>query len=102
QFGSHWLAKAAYVGSESDHQSLQNDANIAPVCSTCAAAGTNPRPNPNFNAIDLYQSIGTASYQSGQFTLEKRFDHGLQFTANYTYSHTIDIASTGTGINGGF
>ena len=38
-------------------------------------------------------SVGTANYQAGQFTLERRFAHGLQFQANYTYSHTIDESS---------
>ena len=33
----------------------------------------------------------TANYQSGQFTLEKRFTHGLQLQANYTWSHTIRL-----------
>jgi hypothetical protein len=40
----------------------------------------------------LYFSGANARYESGQFTLERRFAHGLQFTANYTYSHTIDIS----------
>jgi hypothetical protein len=44
----------------------------------------------------LDYSDANASYQSGQFTLEKRFNHGLQFTANYTYSHTIDISDDST------
>jgi hypothetical protein len=107
QFGANWLAKAAYVASESDHQSFQNETNpgqpiCGPVSATCAQVKTNPRINPNFGSVDVYYSEGTASYESGQFTLERRMSHGLQFTANYTYSHTIDIASTGTGINGGY
>src|SRR5579871_1118719 len=107
QFGGHWLARAAYVASESDHQSYQNETNpglpiCGPVSPTCPQVTSNVRTYQNFGTVDTYYSSGTANYQSGQFTLEKRFDHGLQFTANYTYSHNIDLASTGTGINGGY
>lgn len=107
QFGAHWLARAAYVASESDHQSYQNETNpglpiCGPISPACAAVSSNVRTYSNFGTIDTYYSEGTANYHSGQFTLEKRFDHGLQFTANYTYSHNIDLASTGTGINGGY
>jgi hypothetical protein len=104
QFGSHWLAKAAYVGSESDHQAYLNEANLSavPVCGpvnppTCLQVTKQPTlRDTNFSQIYLYNSDATANYQSGQFTLEKRFNHGLQFTANYTYSHTIDIADQAT------
>ena len=108
QFGANWLAKAAYVASESDHQSFQDEANPAPricgpVSATCAAVSSySDRLDTNFSSVDVYYSEATARYQSGQFTLEKRFNHGLQFTANYTYSHTTDIISTGTGINIGY
>jgi Carboxypeptidase regulatory-like domain len=97
RFGSNWVATAAYVGSESDHQSYLNDANLGlpvcgPVSSTCAPVTSNPRVNPLFTQVLLYYSGANASYESGQFSLERRFAHGLQFAANYTYSHTIDVA----------
>jgi len=103
-FASHWLAKAAYVGSESDHQSLAVDENYgqffcAPISATCTAAeyamnGT--RLNPLFGEALIVGSPGTASYESGQFTLQKNFANGLQLNANYTYAHTIDWYSTST------
>jgi hypothetical protein len=108
QFGTNWVARAAYVGSESDHQSYQNEANPGPpVCGpvgpNCAQITAFPaRIYPQFGGVDLSYSGATANYQSGQFTLERRMFHGLQFTANYTYAHNIDIESTGTGINTGY
>ena len=46
-FGARWLAKAAYVGSESDHQSLAVDENYGQFFGTGNPAnGT--RLNPNF------------------------------------------------------
>ena len=107
QFGSNWLARVAYVGSESDHQPYQTDVNqgppvCGPVSVTCAQVTNFPARNfSNFTAVSENLSNGTASYQSGQFTLEKRFNHGLQFTANYTYSHVIDDGYFGTGLSGG-
>ena len=94
-FASHWLAKAAYVGSESDHQSLAVDENYGQFFGAGNPAnGT--RLNPNFTTALIVSSPGTASYQSGQFSLQRNFANGLQFNANYTYAHTIDWYSTST------
>ena len=38
-------------------------------------------------------SIGVSSYNSLQVSLNKRLNHGLTFTAAYTYSHSIDDGS---------
>ena len=46
--------------------------------------------------MEVNFSDGNGSYNSGQFTLERRMSHGLQFTANYTYSHTIDEVGANT------
>jgi hypothetical protein len=102
QFGSSWLARAAYVGSESYHQPFRGETNpgqfiCAPVGPNCTQAQYNlngTRPNSEFTEILLYLSSSTASYNSAQFTLEHRMSHGLQFTANYTYSKTIDEVSS--------
>jgi Carboxypeptidase regulatory-like domain len=94
-FGGHWLAKAAYVGSESDHQSLAVDENYGQFFGAGNPAnGT--RLNQDFTQALIVSSPGTASYESGQFSLTRNFANGLQFNANYTYSHTIDWYSTST------
>ena len=98
QFGSNWLARAAYVGSEAYHLPIRNSLNpgqffCGPVGPNCTQAEFNMNGtlvNPEFNTMVLNFSEVTSSYNSGQFTLERRMSHGLQFTANYTYSHTID------------
>jgi hypothetical protein len=94
-FGSNWLAKAAYVGSETDHQSIAADENYGQFFGAGNPAnGT--RLNQNFGQVLIVGSPGTANYQSAQFTLDKKFANGLQFDANYTFSHTIDWYSTST------
>jgi len=101
QFGATWLARAAYVGSESYHLANRNSINpgqffcgpVGPNCSQQEFDMNGTLVNPLYNLMDLNFSTTTSSYNSGQFTLEHRFSHGLQFTANYTYSKTIDDAS---------
>lgn len=94
-FGAHWLAKAAYVGSESDHQSLAVDENYG-LFLGAGDPNNGTRINQNFTQALIVSSPGTASYKSGQFSIQRNFANGLQFNANYTYSHTVDWFSTST------
>jgi hypothetical protein len=49
---------------------------------------------PVFANIFAEDTIGSSSYNSFQTSLEKRFSHGLQFQAAYTWSKSIDQASS--------
>jgi hypothetical protein len=52
------------------------------------------RPVPSIDAgIDWFRSTGHSNYNSLQASYEKRFSHGLQFQASYTWAHSLDIAS---------
>jgi hypothetical protein len=52
------------------------------------------RPVPTIDTgIDWFTSHGASSYNSLQTRFEKRFAHGLQFLASYTWAHSIDNAS---------
>lgn len=53
-------------------------------------AGTAKRPNPNFGAINLIHSGTTSNFNGLFLTLQKRLSKGLEFTANYMYSHALD------------
>jgi hypothetical protein len=49
---------------------------------------------PSIDAgIDWFRSTGHSNYNSLQASYEKRFSHGLQFQASYTWAHSLDIAS---------
>jgi hypothetical protein len=52
----------------------------------------NTRLYPNFNNVLLAESVGNSNYDAGTFQLTKRFANGYQFSANYTWSHSIDDA----------
>ena len=53
---------------------------------------------PVFSSIFAQDTIAGSSYNSLQASLEKRFSHGLQFTAAYTFSKSLDEASSFEGI----
>jgi len=45
-------------------------------------------------AIDTFRSNAQSNYNSLQVRLEKRYSHGLQYEAAYTFSHALDNASS--------
>ena len=94
QFASVWLARIAYVGSQSAHQGIPIDAN--PGIYNANPTLNGQRKYGNFSSVLLETSQGRANYNSAQLLLEHRFTHGLQFQANYTYSKTLDDASIST------
>jgi hypothetical protein len=60
-----------------------------PLTSGCPADGT-----PIFGSIFNEDTAGHSNYNSLQALFEKRFSHGLQFQASYTYSKSLDNASS--------
>ena len=52
-------------------------------------AGTAKRPDPSFGAINLIRAGATSNFNGGFLTLQKRLSSGLEFTANYMYSHAL-------------
>ena len=91
QIGTSWLARAAYVGSESYH--LQTVVDLNPGYYSAAGARLN---YTNFGAILTNTDWSTASYNALQVSVEKRLSFGLQFTSNYSWSKAIDSVSLGT------
>jgi hypothetical protein len=53
---------------------------------------------PVFSSIFAQDTIANSAYNSFQASLERRFAHGLQFTAAYTFSKSLDEASSFEGI----
>jgi len=50
--------------------------------------------NPNFNFVYLTDNTATSDYNALQLKFQRRLFHGLQGLASYSFSHSIDIAST--------
>ncbi len=49
---------------------------------------------PVFSSIFAEDTVANSNYNALEAMLEKRFSHGLQFQASYTFSKSIDDAST--------
>jgi Carboxypeptidase regulatory-like domain/TonB dependent receptor len=86
------LAEAAYVGSKGTHQDKLDDLNRATTPPPPGFTGDlqTLRPFPDFSSILYTQNIGTSSYHALQLSAQKSLQRGLSFTANYTYSKSID------------
>jgi hypothetical protein len=78
--------RLAYVGNETEHLSVLIDMNPEWANSLLV----------NSNVGDIYddQSWATASYNSMQVSLDHHMSHGLQVQSNFTWAHTLDIASS--------
>ena len=57
--------------------------------------GSNPNCNPALDVmIDTFRSNAQSNYDSLQVRLEKRYSHGFQYEAAYTFAHALDSASS--------
>ena len=78
--GSRQTISAAYVGAIG-RKLLRVDALSA--------------PNPSFTAIvDLTRNLGASDYHAFQLQFQRRLSRGFQALASYTWSHSLDNAST--------
>ncbi|HVX57039.1 MAG TPA: hypothetical protein VHA37_04865, partial [Candidatus Saccharimonadales bacterium] len=118
QLSNSWLLTLGYVGNHGVHQILPipfNQPGIAtpsnPIHGETSSYGFNMTPAETVKTNEggntdlrvpyigyssnsvLYQSIGVSSYNSLQAGLRKQLSRGLQLTASYTWSHTLDEQS---------
>ncbi len=66
----------------------------SPFCNPLTGVGCPPDGVPVFSNIFAEDTIANSAYNSLQISAEKRFSHGLQFQAAYTWSKSIDNASS--------
>ena len=77
----------------------QSLADGRPIYSTTVSAAT--RVNPAFDHVNVFESIGEATYNAFTATLTKRMTHGWQAQATYTLARGTDTAPlTGTYVVG--
>jgi hypothetical protein len=77
-----FLAEAAYVGSRGRKMPFRVNINDP--------GGAQAAPFPKLGPVKVIDDLGTSSYNSGQFKLEKRFSQGVFALASYTWSKSID------------
>jgi hypothetical protein len=68
--------------------------NSSPTCNSSTGTGCPPDQIPVFSNIFAQDTIANSSYNSFQANLEKRFSNGLQLQAAYTFSKSLDQASS--------
>lgn len=66
----------------------------SPTCNAFTGAGCPVDGVPVFSDIFAEDTIANSNYNALEAMLEKRFSHGLQFQAAYTFSKSIDDGST--------
>ena len=66
----------------------------SPYCDPLSGSGCPPDGVPVFSSIFAQDVVANSNYNSLQASLEKRFSHGLQFLAAYTFAKSIDNASS--------
>lgn len=102
ELSRNFVVTAAYVGSRGVHLQSGNSTNVRrdfqivngrtfyPETSNTQAA----RINPNYGAIQLLDFFADSYYNGLQLTATRRMAGGVQFHLAYTYSHSIDTASS--------
>lgn len=96
------LFDAAYVGSLNRHLPLAINLNPIPIYSQLAGqpgygiTANFLRPYQGYGNITSYQYVGTSNYNSLQLSMRRRFSHGLQFGAAYTFAKALGVASSDT------
>jgi hypothetical protein len=66
----------------------------SPLCEPLTGVGCPATGVPVFSGIFSEDTIAHSNYNSLQALFEKRFSHGLQFQASYTFSKSLDNASS--------
>jgi hypothetical protein len=100
-FTNDFVGTISYVGTASRHLPISINTNSTTVL---LPSGTTQAflPFPDFTGSSDVLYEGISKYNALQTTLQKRASHGLNFSANYTWSHSLDDAANplGGGIGG--
>jgi hypothetical protein len=90
QLGKSRVFEAAYAGSKGTKLLAARDINQPQP----SAAPLNLRPLPQFQDITLAESRANSNYHSLQARFQQQFSHGVTALAAYTWSKSIDDASS--------
>jgi hypothetical protein len=98
-----WLVDIGYAGNRGVHllnlYNLNQGTTVPALTSTAPYTIDGFSTNKQLFGVDQVQTEANSSYNALQASLTKRFGHGLQFLASYTYSHSIDDASANNNAN---
>jgi Carboxypeptidase regulatory-like domain len=66
----------------------------SPLCQPTTGVGCPADGTPVFSGIFSENTVAKSNYNSMQVLFQKNFSHGIQFQASYTWSKTMDNASS--------
>jgi hypothetical protein len=87
------VLNVSYVGSKGYNLNFYHDINQVPASQISQIVNGSTqkyRPYPIFQTINQYDNNALSNYNALQVVVDKRFTHGLSFSANYTWSHMFD------------
>lgn len=87
------ILEIAYVGSKGTKLLTARDINQPQPSALPPGFPFVPRPNPQFDDIDLLESRANSNYNSFQARFQQRLSNGLAALVSYTWSKSIDDAS---------
>ncbi|MBI4463124.1 MAG: TonB-dependent receptor, partial [Acidobacteria bacterium] len=104
QLPGNWRGQAVYVGARGNHLYRSYEMNLAPVPTVRSdgslffppydPGGPDNRVNPAFGATTMLGSDAQSFYHSLQLSANKRTGRGNSLQASYTWSKSIDDASS--------
>lgn len=93
--GASFMGTLAYVGSKGTNVMNRSYTNlINPLTGT--------RPYAQYGEIELRENDSNSSFQGLQASVQRRFAHGWLVAGNYMFSHAINDASLGSGVEDDF
>jgi hypothetical protein len=101
QLARSLLVRAAYVGSHGSHIEETLMLNPAVYIPGSTLSTDQRRPLQPFGLIEQVTEDINSSYNSFQFTVEKRLTQGFSILANYTFSKSLDDFPAGNIVAGG-
>lgn len=102
EFLRDFVGQVAFVGNKGRHLNTSG-VDINQVPKNKLGQGRSASPYPIFGTITGSTNNAISNYNALQATLTKRMTYGLQFSANYTWSHFLsDMDSSGWGSRGGW
>ena len=93
QLGERNVVEVAYVGSKGTKLLTARDINQPQPSLLPPGLPFVPRPNPQFDDIDLLESRANSNYHALQARFQRRMTRGFSTLASYTWSKSLDDAS---------
>ena len=105
EIGGGFVATGSYLYTKGTHLPVYRNINLVPS-GTFLADGrpifsSTARVYPGFANILSAESVGNSDYNGLNLSLERRFAHGYELFATYTWSHAIDDAPEQNNIDSG-